>query len=243
MSDLTVAQIIRNALLAIHVIPYNATISARLADTALNALDNMLSELAVQGLIVPYSTTDSLALVAGDGDYTIGSGGTFNVARPSQILESTFIRDSGNVDYPIEVISEKKYNAISVKATQSRPQQLYYDSQYPLGIIYFYPIPETTYTLKLVSRKPFTSYTNLTTTVSLPPEYRSLIKWNLALQMCPEFERQPPQIVVTEAARTLTLVKRLNAANRIKPMKMGGIPTSSRSNRSKLYVVDIEEGY
>lgn len=79
--------------------------------------------------------------------YSVGPSGNFNMTpRPSRI-ESAFVRQlvtSGlNVDYPLTVVpSREEYSRLSLKALQSFPKYVWYDSSVPLGRLFLYPWPQ-----------------------------------------------------------------------------------------------------
>ena len=106
-------------------------------DDGLVLLNNMIGSWSAEGLIIPYKTTENVALVVGQASYTIGSAGNFDTVRPIKIINA-FIRDSNNVDYVVDVsMTREEYNDISSKNADARPGRLFYDPQYPLGYIYF----------------------------------------------------------------------------------------------------------
>ena len=75
---------------------------------ALTSLHNMMSLLGAD-LHTYVVTSESFSVDSGDGEYTMGSGGDWDTVRPSRI-RSCFLRNSDNYDFPVRVISSKKYN-------------------------------------------------------------------------------------------------------------------------------------
>lgn len=158
------------------------TISTTRSDKALVSLNNMLSIWSIDGLIVPFRTTENFPLVVGQSSYTIGTGANFATTRPLEILEA-YIRDSSNVDHILEQIDQKRYSALINKTVDGRPERFYYDPQYSLGKIYFDSEPSTVETLYIVSEKPLTELATLATTVSLPDFYKEALVFNLAIRL------------------------------------------------------------
>lgn len=152
----------------------------------LELLNSMISSWSVEGLTIPYTMTQPLTLVVGQGSYTIGSGGEFNTPRPIRIINA-YIRDSGGIDSPVDVTMTKdEYDAISQKSQSGRPSKLYYDPQFPLGKIYFNCSPSNIETLYLISEKPLTKFPSLLTEIELPLEYEEALVYNLAIRISTE---------------------------------------------------------
>ncbi len=149
---------------------------------ALADLQDMISNLSVDGLIIPYETTESFSILAsGASSYTFGSGGDFDSARPTRVVRAYFRRDEG--DQPVKIISKKEYDLIYSKSESSTPSRLYYDPQYPLGIVYLDCTPSQSGSLFLVSEKPITEFTALTEDFVLPEEYREMVIYNLTIRL------------------------------------------------------------
>lgn len=177
---------------------------------ALAVLNSMIASWSAENLLVPALVTDSLTLTASDGEYTFGSGGDINSARPNRI-EHAFVQDSGGNDYPVKVIHARDYNEITLKTTTGRPCQLYFIPEYPLARIKLYYVPDSAETLYMDSWKPLSSLASAATTVSLPGEYQMALEYNLAVAIAPEYTQPLPVKVEKEAERTKNLIKKLNA--------------------------------
>ena len=110
----------------------------------------------------------------------------------------------------LRIRTADEYNDISDKELQSEPDYLYYDPQNPLGHIYLYPVPDEADILHTDSWKPMSSFASLTTTVSFPPGYEEMFKYNLARRLAPDYNRQLPPDVRELAEETLAAVKNVN---------------------------------
>jgi hypothetical protein len=196
-----------------------ATVSAATLSNAQQAMNYMLDELsdAISFCLV----SEDFTLTPGQASYTIGTGGNFNTIRPIAIADMCYVRDpylANYVDYPVKLIGQGAYNSIDVKNIQSTPETIMYDPQYPLGIITFYYIPDQAYQFHLVSVKNLSELTSLTTQVSLPPEFKSFIKWNTAKVLAADYPGATAfpnyKLVLAMARRSMTMVQRINARNR-----------------------------
>lgn len=151
---------------------------------ALYAFQDMLSSWSIEGLIVPYYTTENFTLIVGQAVYSIGVSGSpdFDTARPIRI-DNAFLRIS-NVDKPIDVgMTKTQYSRIASKDSEVRPRRLYYDPQYPNGSIKFDAEADTAYDFHIISEKPLIDVTAKTETLSLPLGTNRAIVFNLALEL------------------------------------------------------------
>jgi hypothetical protein len=215
---LTVTKIIQAALRALHVISPTESVSAPQAESAREALNIMIAQWSTQGLAVPYMTRETFTLTAGTSSYTWGIGGSFNSERPLKLVDNVFITSSG-IDYPVALMGEGEYNAYSDKTLSGTPTRLFFDTTFALATVYLYPTPDSADTLTVSSQKLFTNYTGLTTAISLSPEYYGAMKWNLAIELCSDYEKEPSQTVVVLAERSLDAIRTINAANRLEPIR------------------------
>ena len=180
-------------------------------NNALEALNNMLGMLGIE-FITPYSVKETLALTAGDAEYTVGSTGDLNTVRPLA-LNNIFLRDADGYDYPVGVINNVEYNDITIKTAEGRPTKVYYIPEYPLVRLVFNYEPDTTYTAYFDFQKGFTEYAAVSETVTLPNEYKKALIYNLAVDMAEDFDIQPSQSVLETAKYSRLLISRLRAIN------------------------------
>ncbi len=156
------------------------------ASNALVVLNRMLKAWSAKSLMMPCRTLESFPLAIGKVSYVIGSGGDFNTVRPDYVTDA-FRRDANNLDYPLEILTKERYNAIQLKTQGGLPYQLFYDPQFPSGIVYLYPVEVQADTLWLESLKPVNQFTTLQTAMILPGEYEEAIVYLLAQRLAPEY--------------------------------------------------------
>ena len=201
--------IIKASLRLIGVIATGETPTDDELQDAREALNMMLGSWSAKRLLIPYRTEESFALVASTNPYTIATGATFNTARPVRI-ESGFIRDSNGNDTPIKIITRDQYNAHVLKTTTGRPYELFYEDTYPTGTVFLYYSPDEIYTLFINSWKALTQLPLLTTEISMPDEYLRALKFNLAVEVAPEFGRSVPIEVAAIAKDSFDTISDLN---------------------------------
>jgi hypothetical protein len=174
-----------------------ATLTAAEETHHLARLNAMLESWSLDSLMCYQLVQESKALTASVGSYTIGSGGAFNTARPAKIVDPCFIRDSGGIDSPVEVIDAKAYGQLSMKTSDgSYPRYLFYDAAFvaSLATIYLWPEPAASLTLYINSWKALQSFAAISTTVVLPPGYQLAIESNYAISAAAGFRSVPAEV-------------------------------------------------
>jgi hypothetical protein len=169
---------------------------------------------------------EPFTLTAGQNSYTIGTGGDFNTARPIAIEGATL--SINGADWPVQTMAYDDWAAVRLKTlTTGFVEYLYLDNNYPLGTVYLHPVPSAllTSTLTLYSRKAFTEFPNLTTSIDLPPGYVRAMKYQLALELAPEYQTSPDPSVISLAISSKAGIKRTNkrpVTSQIDPALLAG---------------------
>jgi hypothetical protein len=166
-------------------------------------LNQMIDSWSNESLTCYAILEQSVALQVGQLSYTIGPGGQINATRPIRIIDgpgAAYLLDVNGNRYPIDVVPRDQWNQIwniSSTVTSTLPDTLFYDPQFPLGIINIYPqyaggLGVTAFWDSYLQLSDFAS---LTGAVSLPPGYERMIQTNLAIEAAPYF----PTAVVSPA--------------------------------------------
>ena len=207
----TANELIEAAALKLGAKATGETLTASEASDALNILNSMLENWATKRLMV-YQIVQSSYTWAAGASHTIGPAGDFNATRPIRIEEGTHFRDATGIDIPVEIIRNRStYDAIASKADASTyPAYLFYDPAYPLGVLYAYPAPSASITLRLNTWQTLQSFASLTTDLALPPGYRWAIEHNLAMALEPVFSMPAPASVAREAKSAMSDLMRVN---------------------------------
>lgn len=227
----TVRELIEGSLRLIEELGAGQVSDADSANDALKSLSMMINSWSSMGDLIYTETTDSYAMTAGDGVYTIGATGDIAVARPTRITAAYVT--SGGVDSPLEIIDAKKYADIPIKTLQGIPEQIYFESNYPNATLRLYPVPSAADTLVLYSEKPLTEYTALTTTLSLPPGYERALKYNLAVEIAPEYGKQASATVQKIAIQSKNAIQNNN--NRYDSEKLVADPALIATGTFNIY--------
>jgi hypothetical protein len=207
------------------------TLSSNEQTAYLSDLNTMLESWSLDRLMCYQIVQESRTLTASVGSFTIGSAGTWNTARPTKIVDPCFTRDSGNIDYPLEIISAEAYGTIRQKTSDgSYPSYMFYDSAFvtSLGTIFLYPEPTSGLTLYINSWKQLQTFATISTTVVLPPGYQRAIEFNFAVEVAGGFINVSPEVVKI-ARESKAAIKGLNIPVGILQLPVG-VVSSGRSN-------------
>ena len=216
---MTAKEIIEAAFQDLGIIEAGASLNFADLEWALSKFNRMLNSMSADGINLHYRIEESFPLVVGTASYTIGTGGTFNTARPN-VIEQAFIRDTNGHDYTLGIRPIGEYWSLSEKTTQSRPTSLYYKPTYPYGTIYLYYTPADSEDLHIVSQKPLTTYTSELTSVSLPGEYEEALVTGLAVKIAPRYGIAVSPELRNDAMRTQASLRARNFANTMKSVDL-----------------------
>lgn len=155
---------------------------------ALSALNAMLGEWTFERWLV-YHLIDVAKVSTGAISYTVGPGGDFDTPRPDR-LEAAFFRQfvtsqPNKVDYPLRLVqAREEYNLIALKDLTSWPSVIWYDSAFPLGVVYPWPVPQASiYEVHLSLKATLSQFTSYVQSINLPPEYIRALWTNLAIEL------------------------------------------------------------
>jgi hypothetical protein len=200
----TALGIITSAMKKAGVFTKGETADSDEAADALSSLNNMLASWSNESLIAYSRVRESFSLVGGTASYTIGTGQTFNTARPIDIINAYIT--SGSIDYPpLSIIPDEAYDDIPLKTVQSIPDRLNFNNIFPAATIRLFPTPSSSYTLTLLSEKQLTSFA-LADTVSMPAGWERALIYNLAVEIAPEYGRKIEPIIEKVARESKGLI-------------------------------------
>lgn len=192
----------------------------------------MLDSWSIQRLLVYQMAQDSFTVTTAQVSYTIGPAGNVSTTRPTKI-DYAFVRDSSNIDTPLEVITEQSvYDGIVMKSTgNTYPYVLFYDGGFVsgLGTLKLYPAPSASLTVFLDSWKQLQQFTSVTQTLSLPPGYQRAIETNLALELAPG-TAEITQRVLDNAKEAKAAIKSVNLPAALLQLDAGIVGVRSRNN-------------
>jgi hypothetical protein len=197
------------------IVGVGQTANAEDINDGLTRLNAMIAQWSRRRWLV-YHLVDVVFQATGALSYTIGIGGNINTPRPDQI-ESGFFRQNvgvpGNqVDYPlVQIPSKENYNLIALKAMQSFPQYFFYDSGWPLGNVFIWPVPTSLYEIHLSLKATLQQVGNLSEDIDFPPEYEEALRLNLSIRLRVAYQMAPDPGLNTLAKVALNTLKNSNA--------------------------------
>lgn len=209
-------ELLKSSMRLIKAIAAGEAPTAAEAADGLEAFNLMLGEWHNDGLL-SLIERQSFVTSAGNSSYVIGSGQTWDGNKPLKII-SAVCKNSNGDEYVLRVIGDTEYNEIYDKDAQGRPSVLYYLPGSATGTIYLNDVPDGIYTITLVSQKAFTPIASITTTLDFPDGYLSAFKYALAVEIAPEYEKEPSPFIMRQAEKKKALIKSSNTrkSNRIK---------------------------
>lgn len=213
----TARDLIRRSLLLIGAIAPGETPSADESSDALKTLNEMLDSWSNENLIINAKTRETFPLIPGKSSYTMGPSGDFNTLRPVKI-DDFYVKDNEtSVELPVASVNQDEWNSIRLKGTTSAlPISIYAQGTAPLYTLNVWPVPSSANLLGIVSSKPLGQLASLNTEIELPPGYLKAIRYNLAIELCPEYGREPSMVILKNADEGRENIKRTN----IKPTYM-----------------------
>ncbi len=214
--ETTVGDLVRQALRECGAIGVGQTPLAEDQNDAQVRLQWMLQQWERKRWLVYHLVT--LAKVStGQQSYTVGPGGDIDPGNPasdpyspafnSQFgggvapsvrparIESAFLRQLVNsqpnqVDYRLAPLqSREDYNRIALKGLVSFPGWFFYDSAWPLGVIFPWPVPQASIYglfISIMEQLPI-SFTTQAVKFNIPYEYYNAMLFNLALRLRPKY--------------------------------------------------------
>lgn len=215
---MTVRDLIFSSLRLIGVLAVGQTPSAQEQVDALSALNIYIDGLGAEFGAIPAVVPETFTCVSGQQTYTMGPTGLFTTTRPTKIIDAqTVVLGSNPVQtLPLKVINVDIFSNIFVKSVQSTiPLWLYNDNAFPNVNLNLWPVPQLNSQLVIWSLKALTQFANVNAVVAMPPAGVGMLKYNLAVELAPEYGKANlDQKVVALADKYMRSYKRLIGQNR-----------------------------
>lgn len=164
------------------------TPSAEDANTGLNFLRMLIAQWQRKRWLV-WDEQEVAKIATGNNSYTIGPGQDFDTARPDKLHAAwARMKPFGGphpVDISLAIIEAKEdWAGITIKDLKSIPSAVFYDSSFPIGRVYFWPVPPASdYEMHIVVKGSLPVYTGLTDPLNVPDEYVEAMTWWLCVRM------------------------------------------------------------
>lgn len=182
---------------------------------ALTRLNMMISQWNRRRWLI-YQLVDTGVTCDGSQFYYVGVGGNFAIARPDRI-EAAYIRqvvptNPTPIDWPLKIITAyEDYSKIAIKTLTAAPSEyLFYDSGFPLGKLYPWPIPNHQYELHILTKAVLQGFNGVGDFILLPPEYEEAIYFNTMMRMRMAYRMKPDPVISGYAKASLNTIRRSN---------------------------------
>ena len=216
MAAPTWSELFTDSLLDLGVLAAGEVATADDIANCLRAQNRLIDQWQAESLSIYQQGRTTWTIVSGTGTYTLGTGGTINIARPVYV-EHVRVQDtsfSPTVEYQgLQQLSDDDWARLNIKDLQATlPQAYYYNPSFPLGTLTLWPVPTST-TLQGViyyAGAAVTEVSDISATLSLPPGYRRMIEKCLAVEVAPSYQREVAPNLQMAAMDALNVVKRAN---------------------------------
>src|SRR5215471_3342700 len=196
----------------------------------------MLDTFQGDGLKIFGENINTFPLTLGLQAYTLGPtviSPNFTMTRPPKIQRLGLLMTSTNPvappERPLGILTYNEWSQIPVKNIQgSFPISCYVEYNFPNISMQFWQIPGAACSVVIYSWQPLNTFPDFATSVSFPPGYLEMIKYNLAIRFAAEFKTQPDPVVMEIARSSMATVKELNLPAPVLTCD-GGLAPSPRS--------------
>jgi len=138
-------------------------------------------------------TTDVLPTAAASGAIVVHYPTAQSLVRPLKVpaarryLFST--PDGTPIEIPMSVMSRIDYGNVPNKTTPGVPTQFFFDPQLVLSVMQVWPVPvDNRQAVKFTAMIPLQDFNTQADTADLPQEWISTLRYNLAVELAPEYD-------------------------------------------------------
>jgi hypothetical protein len=243
----TASDIVRDAMIEVGMIAPGEVPDGDSGQWAFRKLNYLLDHWAAQDLYVYSNSFNLFNLVVGLSPHTIGPGdgvtpATFTVEqRPVRIESAAIVLDSNGlpVDIPIPIEDDDWWAENRLKTLQSQiPTHLYYSADWPNGSLYFWPVPNAQYQVRLQYWTLLRQFASIdhplggpNSAASLPPAYRSALMLTLAETLQPGARQSANPALSMMAAKAREAITQNNAPSPRISTAGAGMPSNDRHTR------------
>ncbi len=219
MPSVPVATVVAEAYQELNVFQPGASIPAPMGNLALSKLNQIIDNWNAERDKIWCEVFQSFTLVPSLSPHTIGpSGATFTATIRPVSIEGCFLDLQGTnppTYTPIAVVDYQAYQALSVPAiTTAIPIAVYYETDWPNGKLFFYPVPNAAFPVRFTFRTTIGVVT-LTSNLDMPPGYQEAITLTLSEALATPAGASVPAQTAINAAKARA---RIGANNTVVPL-------------------------
>lgn len=187
-------------------------------------------------------------LTPGLSPHTIGptpGNPSFLIAfeRPVRIVSANILLSNVNpiVRFPVAIRDKDWWAKQRVQTIQTAlPTDLYYRPDWPLGSLFFWPVPNFAYRVEFEIESIIQGGISLDTPYVVPPGYELAFTLTLAELLCPAFEKQLNPLLGAAASKARLNVIALNAVPPRINLDDFGPPSSERARATFNYRTGLD---
>ena len=204
----TALDLVNSAVQELGIYGAGETVSGDDVALCLSALNDLIDAWRLENLYV-YAQQDIVySLPANTASATIGLTADIDVERPVRFELGSFVR-VGEIDYPLDVISQPEFNEIATKTLNGPwPRVCVYDAAFPIGTLTFYP--QGACELHLNVQVPLAQIPVAATALLLPPGYKRALILSLTEEIAPKFQKEVTATTARKAMNARRVLKRSN---------------------------------
>lgn len=219
---MTVLDLVSRSLKLIGVLADGETPSSSQVQDAMDTLNELLESWANERLMIRAVDRSEYLLAVSKQIYTLGidpAGTTtadFTAPRPQQIQRAAILTQLDTptpIELPMELLTVDDWADITLKGVPSTiPTRLYVKFSYPFIELALWPYPIAIVKLVLYSwpGSQVAQFANPTDDVFMPPGYTRMLRYNLAVELCPDYGIDVPMVVAAKAADSKDQIKGIN---------------------------------
>ena len=228
----TAGEIIKGSLRLIGQLAEGEEPSADTMQDSIMAVNQMIQSWNTERLAV-FSTQDQVfTWPAGQATRTLGPTGDFVGNRPIEIDDATYFNDpQTNLSFGIKLINQQQYDGIALKIVVSTyPQVMWVNNTFPDITMTVYPVPSKALEWHIISVEELTQVSSVATDMYFPPGYLRAFRYNLAMELAPEFGVEPTPQVTRIAMTSKRNLKRINFPGDLMAIPYPIVATRQRYN-------------
>jgi hypothetical protein len=228
----TAGELIKGALRLIGQLAEGEEPSADTMQDSITAMNQMIQSWDTERLSV-FSTQDQIfTWPAYEMTRTIGPTGDFVGNRPIEIDDATYFKDpASGLSFGVKLINQQQYNGIALKTvTSTYPQVMFVNNTFPDMTMTVYPVPVKALEWHIISVEMLKEVDNVATDMYFPPGYLRAFRYNLAMELAPEFGVEPSPQVTRIAMTSKRNLKRINNPNDLMAIPYPIVATRQRYN-------------
>ena len=191
-------------------------------------LNDIANLWQTQGLKLWLNQDLAVPLVAGQGNYSLGPGGSVDMAKPLRVIESYYL-DSSGIRRPLVPLSWDDYFRLSQVNQVGQINSYFVNKQQFKLDLFFWNIPDAlaaTGTVHLLVQNQITQMVSLTDTTAFPLEWSMGLRWGLA----DELATGQPQAIMDRCEKRATAYRQA-----LEDWDVEDAPTSFTPDQRALY--------